>query len=57
MRAAAIVMPLPTRVDGASLFGKTLETVLTERPCRVIIESSPDGTRGERRPARPRVAP
>jgi basic amino acid/polyamine antiporter, APA family len=43
MRAAAIVMPLPRRVDGASLFGKTLETVLTERPCRVIIESSPDG--------------
>jgi APA family basic amino acid/polyamine antiporter len=45
MRAAAIVLPLPRRVDGASLFGKTLETVLTERPCRVIIESSPDGTR------------
>jgi basic amino acid/polyamine antiporter, APA family len=52
MRAAAIVMPLPRRIDGASLFGKTLETVLTERPCRVIIESSPDGTRGERRQAR-----
>jgi APA family basic amino acid/polyamine antiporter len=48
MRAAAIVMPLPRRVDGASLFGKTLETVLTERPCRVIIESVPDG-RGARR--------
>ena len=45
MRAAAIVMPLPRRVDGASLFGKTLETVLTERPCRVIIESVPDGAR------------
>ena len=52
MRAAAIVMPLPRRIDGASLFGKTLETVLTERPCRVIIESSPDGARGGRRPAR-----
>ena len=49
MRAAAIVMPLPRRVDGASLFGKTLETVLTERPCRVIIESVPDGTRRTRR--------
>jgi basic amino acid/polyamine antiporter, APA family len=49
MRAAAIVMPLPRRVDGASLFGKTLETVLTERPCRVIIESVPDGTRRIRR--------
>ncbi len=50
MRAAAIVMPLPRRVDGASLFGKTLETVLTERPCRVIIESVPDPAR--RRAAR-----
>jgi APA family basic amino acid/polyamine antiporter len=52
MRAAAIVMPLPRRSDGASLFGKTLETVLAERPCRVIIESSPDGdgtTDGRRR--------
>jgi APA family basic amino acid/polyamine antiporter len=42
MRAAAIVMPLPQRVNGASIFGKTLETVLTERPCRVIIETQPD---------------
>ena len=39
MRASAIVMALPRRVDGASLFGKTLETVLAERPCRVVIES------------------
>ncbi len=45
MRAAAIVLPLPQRVAGASLFGKTLETVLTERPCRVIIESSPEERR------------
>jgi APA family basic amino acid/polyamine antiporter len=49
MRAAAIVMPLPRRVDGASLFGKTLETVLTARPCRVIIESTPDGAVARRR--------
>jgi APA family basic amino acid/polyamine antiporter len=42
MRAAAIVMPLPPRVAGGSLFGRTLETVLAERPCRVIIESKPD---------------
>jgi APA family basic amino acid/polyamine antiporter len=41
MHAAAIVMALPQRVDGASVFGKTLETVLAERPCRVIIESTP----------------
>jgi len=46
MQAAAIVMPLPRRVPGASLFGKTLETVLAERPCRVIIESTPDGGPG-----------
>jgi APA family basic amino acid/polyamine antiporter len=49
MRASAIVLPLPRRVDGASLFGKTLETVLAERPCRVIIESAPDNTRAQRR--------
>jgi basic amino acid/polyamine antiporter, APA family len=41
--ARAIVMPLPRRrrQAGGSLFGKTLETVLADRPCRVIIESSP----------------
>jgi basic amino acid/polyamine antiporter, APA family len=49
MRAAAIVMPLPRRVDGASLFGKTLETVLAERPCRVVIESTPDLSPNEQR--------
>jgi basic amino acid/polyamine antiporter, APA family len=41
MRAAAIVLSLPRRIQGASLFGKTLETVLAERPCRVVIESTP----------------
>ncbi len=46
MRAAAIVMPLPPRVRGGSLFGSTLETVLNERPCRVIIESVPGAERG-----------
>ena len=46
MRAAAIVVPLPSRVSGASLFGKTLETVLRERPCRVVIESTPAGSGG-----------
>jgi APA family basic amino acid/polyamine antiporter len=50
MRAAAVVMALPRRIDGASLFGKTIETVLNERPCRVIIESTPDsGARAARR--------
>ncbi|HEX2232028.1 MAG TPA: universal stress protein [Thermoleophilaceae bacterium] len=39
IRARAIVMPLPPRRTGSSLFGKTLETVLSDRPCRVIITS------------------
>jgi basic amino acid/polyamine antiporter, APA family len=43
MRASAIVLGLPRRVAGSSLFGKTLETVLADRPCRVVIESTPDG--------------
>src|SRR3954464_7100766 len=45
MHAAAVVLPLPRRVNGTSVFGKTLETVLNERPCRVIIESSPAESR------------
>jgi APA family basic amino acid/polyamine antiporter len=52
MRAAAIVMPLPPRVRGGSLFGGTLETVLNERPCRVIIESVPGAERGAVEPRR-----
>jgi APA family basic amino acid/polyamine antiporter len=40
MNASAIVMPLPPR-SGTTVFGKTVETVLAERPCRVIIESEP----------------
>ena len=34
MRARAIVLPLPARA-GATVFSKTVETVLAERPCRV----------------------
>ena len=40
IRARALVMSLPPRRTGATLFGKALETVLAERPCRVIIDSS-----------------
>jgi APA family basic amino acid/polyamine antiporter len=40
IRARAIVMPLPPKRTGTSLFGRTLETVLSERPARVIIDSS-----------------
>jgi len=38
--AAAVVMTIPPRRTGSSIFGRTLETVLSERPCRVIIDSS-----------------
>jgi APA family basic amino acid/polyamine antiporter len=40
MRAQAIVMALTPR-GGATLFSRTVETVLAERPCRVIIAASP----------------
>jgi APA family basic amino acid/polyamine antiporter len=50
MRAQAVVIPLPARTGG-SLFGKTVETVLAERPCRVIIHS--DGHAGDGAAARP----
>src|SRR5918999_1089891 len=41
MHAAAVVLALPRRVAGASVFGNTVETVLEERPCRVVIQSRP----------------
>lgn len=40
IRSQAIVMPLAPRT-GTTIFGKTVETVLAERPCRVIIETEP----------------
>src|SRR6059058_2892438 len=40
MRARAIVLALNPR-NGGTLFDRTVETVLAERPCRVIIESTP----------------
>ena len=41
IRAAAVVLTPPPRTPGGSLFGRTVETVLEERPCRVIVEASP----------------
>ncbi|TML36668.1 MAG: APC family permease [Actinobacteria bacterium] len=41
IRARAIVLPLPPRRAGFPVFSRTLETVLAERPARVIIESEP----------------
>jgi APA family basic amino acid/polyamine antiporter len=40
INAAAIVLPLRYR-SGAPLYGKTLQTVLAKRPCRVIIAANP----------------
>jgi APA family basic amino acid/polyamine antiporter len=40
MSAKVIVMALPPRSGGA-VFGKTVETVLAERPCRVIVQHDP----------------
>ncbi len=40
LSARAIIVPLPPRTAG-SVFGKTLETVLADRPCRVIIQTDP----------------
>jgi APA family basic amino acid/polyamine antiporter len=40
INAAAIVVPLRYR-NGAPLYGKTLQTVLTARPCRVIVSAQP----------------
>jgi basic amino acid/polyamine antiporter, APA family len=55
IRARAIVMPLPPKRTGASVFGRTLETVLAERPCRVIIDSS-RGVETARKPVASRAA-
>ena len=38
IRARAIVMHPARRRPGGTLFGRTLDAVLEERPCRVIIE-------------------
>jgi APA family basic amino acid/polyamine antiporter len=39
--AAAIVMTPPRRSPGGSLLGRTIESVLEDRPCRVIVELPP----------------
>jgi basic amino acid/polyamine antiporter, APA family len=56
IRARAIVMAAPKRRPPGSLFGRTLETVLVERPTRVIIESLPNGSGPSRLPERRPVA-
>jgi APA family basic amino acid/polyamine antiporter len=52
INAAAIVMQLRYR-NGAPLYGKSLQTVLAERPCRVIVAAKPEDSaepRGTRPP-------
>ena len=42
IKARALIMALPARPRAAgSPFGRTLETVLADRPCRVIITTAP----------------
>jgi len=47
LRARALILPLPQR-GGGSIFSKSIETVLSDRPCRVILEADPrpDDRRG-----------
>jgi APA family basic amino acid/polyamine antiporter len=45
LRAQAIVMALAPR-GGATLYSRTVETVLSERPCRVIVVAEP-GSAGQ----------
>ena len=40
VRARAIVMVVPRRGGGGGLFSRTIETVLEDRPCRVILETA-----------------
>jgi APA family basic amino acid/polyamine antiporter len=44
LKASALVMGLRYR-DGAPLYGKTLQTVMAERPCRVIVIGEPERAR------------
>jgi basic amino acid/polyamine antiporter, APA family len=44
IKAAAIVVQLTYR-NGNPLYGRTLEAVLAERPCRVIVVAEPEAAR------------
>ena len=52
IRARAIVLAPRRRRSGGPLFGRTLEYVLSHRPCRVIVETQPAGTPEEERARR-----
>ena len=55
MGAKAIVMPLPARA-GATVFSKTVETVLAERPVPGDHPGRPGDGPQARRPSPPRFA-
>ena len=40
------MLPLQRRQNAFPVFNRTLETVLAERPCRVIVEAPPGATPG-----------
>jgi APA family basic amino acid/polyamine antiporter len=48
IKARALIMAVPKRARaGGSPFGRTMETVLADRPCRVIITTEPAKRRTE----------
>jgi APA family basic amino acid/polyamine antiporter len=55
LKASALVMGLRYR-NGAPLYGKTLQTVLAERPTRVIVVGEPERARSTAPPEPPPVA-
>jgi APA family basic amino acid/polyamine antiporter len=54
LHAQAIVMALAPR-GGATLYSRTVETVLSERPCRIIVVAAP-GSSGQREDLAARLA-
>jgi basic amino acid/polyamine antiporter, APA family len=56
LKASALVMGLRYR-NGTPLYGKTLQTVLAERPCRVIVVGEPEGARAAVSKGGPPVSP
>jgi basic amino acid/polyamine antiporter, APA family len=56
LKASALVMGLRYR-NGTPLYGKTLQTVLAERPTRVIVVALPERGRSAASPAGPPVSP
>jgi APA family basic amino acid/polyamine antiporter len=56
LKASALVMGLRYR-NGVPLYGKTLQTVLAERPTRVIVVGEPEPARSAASDGGPPVSP